>query len=149
MLLDSMNNYGCYDFSDTKCDHFFFGIQDIELNYGTLYITAAASHVEFGRYYNEVKQESDRPFIEAWEGGCKAQHLSIEVYAGTSEYALSKKIKFPHTDEVVEFPLTRDKFKRIMYLEYSSPSPRYKEVFIDDYDYKGSLNQCHFSIKSD
>lgn len=145
LILDSKNRYGCYDFANVKCDQFFWGIQDIEVIGSYLKITAAASHVEFGRYYNKAKQESDSHWIEPWEGGCQIYYLTIETWLSHYQDSKYHTIKFPHTNEVITLPLTQENLKRAMYLEYASPSPRHLEEWT--FDYKIIKNKCHFNIE--
>lgn len=145
LILDSTGDFSYDGFANTKGYEFVFSITGINFYNSTLVVRAAAnsyeipkknSHEELDTFSNIHKNEK-----------CEAYRLFIELNALDAETLASTKITFPHTDEVITIPLTQEKIKRIMALEYDSPKPRYHKYITNNFE--EITDKCAFFFEED
>lgn len=143
LILDSTGDFSEGGFADIKGYEFLFSITEIRFYNTTLVISA-------GAWVNELGHDSNREWLGPLpniygDKNCEAYRLHIELNTLDAKTLASTKIIFPHTDEVITMPLTREKIKRIMVLEYDSPKPRYHEYLTDKDGW--ITDKCAFHFK--
>lgn len=160
-LLDSLNEFGCYSFSDTKCRHFEFSIPDIKFFRNEIIITAAAKIAYFDKgYFNDL---SEYPSLIS-NPICPVYFMDITIPVSISTPYNPGVIEMFDGNDDIPLPLTRNKIKQIMILEYEASKPRFRMTDSDEIsEYEASNtrfklvegdkiysvydDQCYFNIK--
>lgn len=162
LLLDSINDFGCFSFADTKCRYFEFSIPDIKFFRNEMIITTAARISYFENDY--INGSSEYPLLVS-NPICPVYFMDITIPVSISMPYKPGVIEMSDGNNDIPLPLTRDKIKQIMILEYEASKPKFRMTDSDEIsEYEASdprfkliegdeiysvyYDQCYFKIEA-